>query len=51
MLSRQILIGQSFLKPFETIGNKAFWGKRGGIRVYSGAPNDNLPKISVRKTI
>ena len=42
MLNRQTLIGESFLKPFETIGDKAFWGKRGGIHVYLTLPGEIL---------
>ena len=35
MLTRQILIGQQFLKPFETIETKL---SSGGIRIYLDLP-------------
>ena len=37
MLTRQILIGQQFLKPFGTIGTNLFSGV-GGIRIYLDLP-------------
>ena len=42
MLTRQILIGQRCLKPFETIGKKlSSWGG-GGIRIYLELPRKNV---------